>query len=123
MNEYHTTETYYTISLCSSTLYRSRLQDVARIWENGLHWSVRPILPVFPYPGDILQSRTVQLYVLRTVYSCHLVPVDAMMPQTLYTFMSKHLYYEIGSILQVQSQPIRGEFAHKCICHELLPLP
>ena len=59
MNEYHTTETYYTISLCSSTLYRSRLQDVARIWENGLHWSVRPILPVFPYPGDILQSRTV----------------------------------------------------------------
>ena len=39
--------------------YRSRLQDVAPIWENGLHWSVRPILPVFPYPGDILQSRTV----------------------------------------------------------------
>ena len=27
--------------------------------ENGLHWSVWPILPVFPYPGDILQSRTV----------------------------------------------------------------
>ena len=39
--------------------YRSRLQDVSRIWENGLHWSVRPILPVFPYPGDILPSRTV----------------------------------------------------------------
>ena len=40
-------------------MYRSRLQIVARIWENGLHWSVWPILPVFPYPGDILQSRTV----------------------------------------------------------------
>lgn len=41
------------------SIYSSRLQDVAWIWKNGLHWSARPILPVFPYPGDILQSRTV----------------------------------------------------------------
>ena len=49
--------------------YRSRLQDVARIWENGLHWSVRPILPVFPYPGDILQSRTVHVSFVRSFVS------------------------------------------------------